>query len=290
MDFLHLINVITAYRPTAFAKKLKAQTRAKHDAIESHPFIHKLITGDISAEEYFAYIENLSPIYTIIENRLLQSAQFSPLHRDAQITEDIRNYQDALNIQTTYKLFNSDWVNACIGKTDFELISDFYIRWLGDLYGGQIMSKNFKYNYMLTTQDLYSVWSGAVTKMALESPEDFRRQRHALNNLGWQYNDGTIAIIEHAGWHFTYLGGDDFARTKIQSFAHAEDNRPEVLDRINIEESIRQGRGIKLDNADYLFKPVKLDDYLPATVINNQDTYADKLLPADVSARDFLPK
>jgi heme oxygenase len=149
MDFLHLINVITAYRPTAFAKKLKAQTRAKHDAIESHPFIHKLITGDISAEEYFAYIENLSPIYTIIENRLLQPAQFSPLHRDAQITEDIRNYQDALKVQTTYKLFNSEWVKACIDKTDFELISDFYIRWLGDLYGGQIMSKNFKYNSML---------------------------------------------------------------------------------------------------------------------------------------------
>jgi hypothetical protein len=158
------------------------------------------------------------------------------------------------------------------------------------VYGFRMPLFNFKYNYMLTTQDLYSVWSGAVTKMALESPEDFRRQRHALNNLGWQYNDGTIAIIEHAGWHFTYLGGDDFARTKIQSFAHAEDNRPEVLDRINVEESIRQGRGIKLDNADYLFKPVKLDDYLPATVINNQDTYADKLLPADVSARDFLPK
>jgi hypothetical protein len=149
---------------------------------------------------------------------------------------------------------------------------------------------NFKYNYMLTTQDLYSVWSGAVTKQALDSPEEFRRQRHGLNNLGWQYNDGTVAIIEHAGWHFTYLGGDDFAKNKIQSFAHSDDNRPEILAQINVEESIRQGRGIKLDNGDYLFKPVKVDDYLPATVVNNLDTYADRLLPADVSAREYLPK
>jgi hypothetical protein len=159
------------------------------------------------------------------------------------------------------------------------------------IYGFRMPLFNFRYNYMLTTQDLYSVWSGAIKKNLLESPEDFRRQRHNLNNLGWNYNDGSVAIIEHAGWHFTYLGDDDFARNKIQSFAHADDNRPEVLDQINIEESIRLGRGIKLNNSDYLFKPVLLDDYLPATVINNQDTYFDKILTTGTqSARDFLPK
>jgi hypothetical protein len=145
---------------------------------------------------------------------------------------------------------------------------------------------------MLVTQDFYSVWNGAVKKGLLTSPEEFRRQRHALNTLGWQHNDGTVAIIEHAGWHFTYLGDTNFAKNKIQSFAHADDNRPEVLDQIDVEESIRQGRGIKLDNSDYLFKPVKVDDYLPATILNNQDTYADKLLVTDTStsAKDLLPQ
>lgn len=159
------------------------------------------------------------------------------------------------------------------------------------IYGFRMPLFNFKYNYMLTTQDLYSVWSGAIRKNLLESPEDFRRQRHSLNNLGWNYNDGSVAIVEHAGWHFTYLGDDDFARNKIQSFAHADDNRPEILNQINVEESIRLGRGIKLDNADYRFKPVLLDDYLPATVINNQDTYHNRVLATGAqSARDFLPK
>lgn len=158
------------------------------------------------------------------------------------------------------------------------------------IYGFRMPLFNFRYNYMLVTQDCYSVWSGAIKKGLLESPEDFRRQRHTLNTLGWRFNDSTVAIIEHAGWHFTYLGGDDFARNKIRSFAHADDNRPEVLNQINIEESIRQGRGIKLNNADYLFKPVLVDDYLPATIRNNLDTYSTSLLPANTSAREYLPK
>jgi len=158
------------------------------------------------------------------------------------------------------------------------------------IYGFRLPLFNFKYNYMLVTQDCYSVWNGAIKKGLLESPEDFRRQRHTLNTLGWQYSDSTVSIIEHAGWHFTYLGGDDFARNKIRSFAHADDNRPEVLNQIDVEESIRQGRGIKLDNGDYLFKPVKIDDYLPITIVNNQDTYTGKVLPAEVSAREYLPK
>jgi hypothetical protein len=159
------------------------------------------------------------------------------------------------------------------------------------IYGFRMPLFNFKFNYMLVTQDCYSVWSGAIQKGLLESPEEFRRQRHSLNNLGWNYNDGSVAVIEHAGWHFTYLGNDEFARNKIQSFAHADDNRPEILNQINVEESIRQGRGIKLDNADYQFKPVLLDDYLPTTVINNQDTYCDRILSTgSQSAKDFLPK
>jgi len=160
-----------------------------------------------------------------------------------------------------------------------------------DIYGFRMPLFNFKFNYMLSTQDKYSVWSGALKKKLLNSPEEFRRQRHALNNLGWQYHDGTIKIVEHAGWHFTYLGNSNFAKNKIQSFAHADDNKPEILNQINIEESIQLGRGIKLDNPDYLFTPVALDNYLPNTVIKNQIKYKDYLLTeATQSARNLLPQ
>jgi hypothetical protein len=144
---------------------------------------------------------------------------------------------------------------------------------------------------MLSTQDKYAIWSGAVKKKFLNSPEDFRRQRHSLNSLGWQYNNGTIQIIEHAGWHFTYLGNESFAKNKIQSFSHSDDNRPEILNQINIDESIKQGRGIIQHNSDYLFCPVAVDDYLPDSIVKNQIKYKDFLLTGITqSARDLLPQ
>lgn len=159
-----------------------------------------------------------------------------------------------------------------------------------DIYGFRMPLFNFKFNYMLTTQDYYSVWSGAAKKKYLSSPEEFRRQRHTLNNLPWQHNDGTVQIVEHAGWHFTYLGDNQFARNKIQSFAHSDDNRPEVLDQIDVEQSIKLGRGIKTNNTDYVFKPVLVDDYLPLTVVNNPDQYQHLLLNnATTSAHQLLP-
>jgi len=160
-----------------------------------------------------------------------------------------------------------------------------------DIYGFRMPLFNFKFNYMLSTQDKYAIWSGAVKKKFLNSPEDFRRQRHSLNSLGWQYNNGTIQIIEHAGWHFTYLGNESFAKNKIQSFSHSDDNRPEILNQINIDKSIKQGRGIIQHNSDYLFCPVAVDDYLPDSIVKNQIKYKDFLLTGITqSARDLLPQ
>lgn len=38
------------------------------------------------------------------------------------------------------------------------------------------------------------------------------------------------ALIDKAGWHFSYLGDPDFIRNKIKSFSHAELDKPGILD------------------------------------------------------------
>ena len=158
------------------------------------------------------------------------------------------------------------------------------------IWGFRMPLFNFKYNYMMVTKDLYSVWSGAVRRSALDSSEDFRRMRHTLNGCAYNFSDGTVAIVEHAGWHFTYLGAEEFARTKIQSFAHEESNKPEILDQLDIEDSIRRGAGVVRTDNDYRFSPVAIDDYLPRTILDNQDDFDSHLIKTDAkSARHYLP-
>ena len=159
------------------------------------------------------------------------------------------------------------------------------------IWGFRMPLFNFKFNYMMYTQDYYSVWSGATRRGLLNSPEDFRRMRHLLNQCPYNFNDDNVQIIEHAGWHFTYLGAEECAKAKIQSFAHDETNQPEILNQLDIEDSIRRGVGIIRTNEDYRFTPVAVDDYLPKTIYNNIDEYKDQLILniAATTARQYLP-
>ena len=159
------------------------------------------------------------------------------------------------------------------------------------IWGFRMPLFNFKFNYMMHTQDYYTVWSGAIRLGLLNSPEDFRRMRHVLNQCPLNFWDDNVQIIEHAGWHFTYLGNEDFAKSKIQSFAHDETNRPDIIDQLDIEDSIRRGVGIIRTNEDYRFTPVAVDDYFPKIIINNFDLYKDKIIHKDnlPSARQYLP-
>ena len=159
------------------------------------------------------------------------------------------------------------------------------------IWGFRMPLFNFKFNYMMYTQDYYSVWSGAIRRSLLNSAEDFRRMRHVLNQCPYNFSDDNVQIIEHAGWHFTYLGAEEFAKAKIQSFAHDETNQPEILNQLDIEDSIRRGVGIIRTNEDYRFTPVAVDDYLPKTVCNNINEYKDQLILniAATTARQYLP-
>ena len=142
------------------------------------------------------------------------------------------------------------------------------------IWGFRMPLFNFRYNYMLVNQDCYTVWSGALRKKLLVSAEDFRRMRHALNDFEYGAQDAMLEIVEHAGWHFTYLGNEDFAKTKIQSFAHAETNRPDILDQLDIAASIARGAGIIQTDVNYRFAPVAVDEYLPKHVQGSSNIIA----------------
>jgi hypothetical protein len=158
-----------------------------------------------------------------------------------------------------------------------------------DIMGFRTPYFNFKLNYMLVNNsESYCVWIVACKKKYLEAPDAFRGTRFALTQLPMNYEDDTIRMYEHAGWHFTYLGDDEFIRNKIKSFAHTELNNNDVLSKINVEDMIKRGVGFNpLDARPFV--QVAVDDYFPKTVVDNIDKYKDRILSGPAkSARDLF--
>ena len=158
-----------------------------------------------------------------------------------------------------------------------------------DIMGFRTPYFNFKLNYMLVNNsESYCVWIVACKKKYLEAHDAFRGTRFALTQLPMNYEDDTIRMYEHAGWHFTYLGDDEFIRNKIKSFAHTELNNNDVLSKINVDDMIKRGVGFNpLDARPFV--QVAVDDYFPKTVVDNIDKYKDRILSGPAkSARDLF--
>jgi len=147
MDVLHLIKVITAYKHTAFSKKVKLETKANHDAIEQHPFVDLIIKGKMTDFQYAAYLSNVYPVYDIVEKRLPISQ--SILVRTNCIQRDIEQYSSLLNVDLSSVFVNEDWVQKLKTADELDILAAFYIRWLGDMYGGQILAKNIRFHSAL---------------------------------------------------------------------------------------------------------------------------------------------
>lgn len=158
-----------------------------------------------------------------------------------------------------------------------------------DIMGFRVPYFNFKLNYMLVNNvESYHVWSVACRRKYLEAPDAFRGTRFNLTQLPMNYEDDTIRMYEHAGWHFTYLGDTEFVKNKIRSFAHTELNNDQVLNNIDVDTMIARGVGFNpLDPRP--FTPVAVDDYFPKTIVDNLEQYKDRIIPGVTkSARELF--
>lgn len=155
------------------------------------------------------------------------------------------------------------------------------------VFGLRMPYFNFKLNYMLNdTVEKYCVWPVASKVAALSEPEELRNSRWSLNTFGYNEKFALVELIEHAGWHFTYMGDTEFIRNKIRSFSHAELNTQQVLNQINVDDMIAKGVGFNpLDPRPFV--PVALDSYMPEH-ITQYTQYT--IQGATTSAATYLPE
>ena len=139
-------------------------------------------------------------------------------------------------------------------------------------YGLYMPAFYFKLNYMDTKPDWhYKVWGRAYRGIQLTP--------HKMRYMGANEVAGTTSIkLHHAGWHFGWYGDEEFARNKLKSFAHTEWNQPDILNNINIDKHIAEGRDhVRPENVTWT--TVDLDSYFPDEILNNKEKYKDYILP-----------
>jgi heme oxygenase len=146
----HLLNVITAYTPNKFSKQIKKATKQRHDAIESHPFMQAMIDGSLSDFKYAIYLANLLPLYKAVEMFLFTNNLNPHIIQSKKILQDLSSYSQILNfkfdLQSCPQInFNNEWLMYFLSKSDFYKKVELYIRWLADMYGGQILKRNITF-------------------------------------------------------------------------------------------------------------------------------------------------
>ena len=96
-------------------------------------------------------------------------------------------------------------------------------------------------------------WNGAVMLplSALTTPQEMREASL------WH---GRFRKIRDGGWHFSYLGGSESIKTKLQAFAHSEFNLDEYKNDVNIAAALEEGRDL-YGREDMGFEYIRLSKF-----------------------------
>jgi beta-1,4-mannosyl-glycoprotein beta-1,4-N-acetylglucosaminyltransferase len=92
-------------------------------------------------------------------------------------------------------------------------------------------------------------------------------KNYSLNEVRAQNNNDLI----DSGWHFSWMGGIDRVKTKLQSYSHQENNQPQILN--NIDQMLKEGDEIRDFRGDRSVKvEINLDTH-PEYIVNNYQKY-----------------
>ena len=137
----------------SLAERLRDETRNLHSELERGIFMHALLRGQLSRATYCMLLRNLQAIYAALELALVSHATnpqvapvFSPaLFRSAALHHDLDalhgpRWERALAIQPASRLYVGR-LQQVHRTCPVLLVTHAYVRYLGDLSGGQLIKR-----------------------------------------------------------------------------------------------------------------------------------------------------
>lgn len=116
---------------------VREETKEAHNAAERSPFIAALMKGELPSAAYFDYLGQLAPIYEAIEKWEGNLPFFDRrLDRFDRIISDLEYHGTVLILDETVA-YARHLQEIVKNKEQIKILAHHYVRYLGDLSGGQ---------------------------------------------------------------------------------------------------------------------------------------------------------
>lgn len=143
------------------ATLLRDGTAEVHRHAERSPFVHALFRGELDSRAVVAFFAQQLPLYSAMEERLregeddpvLAPVRFPELWRTAALHKDLAALGDG---PTEASEATNRLVERVRTVSSAQLVAHLYTRYLGDLSGGQAISKVLQKKYKLDPLAFYS--------------------------------------------------------------------------------------------------------------------------------------
>jgi len=122
--------------------RLKELTHEIHERAERTAFAQRLLNG-ITPLEYYIYLANQYEIYSSLEKEF-DFTGLELIKRSDKISADLHELETKYGIEAvTYKLCNviEEYKSHIRTLTQDQLLAHVYVRYLGDMYGGQMIKR-----------------------------------------------------------------------------------------------------------------------------------------------------
>ena len=182
---------------------LRQGTRNEHRRAERTGFLREMIGSRISVDGYVLYLRNLREVYSEMEehlqsdNRLQSKFALASLYRLPSIENDLGNlvgsrWRKSVPILRSTVAYCGRLRSIADTSTVGGLVAHMYVRYLGDLSGGQVLAGRLAHHLGLSNDELTF-----YTFREIECPERAKHSfRAALDDAGTLIENPSETVTE----------------------------------------------------------------------------------------------
>lgn len=182
-----------------FCDSVKAQTARLHEQAETCPFISSLMGGSLNVRAYARYVQALQPVYQVLEevmrdldDPVVGVFDHRGLDRSDRMIADLSSFGLPAGERLSLATGNYCQAIAASAADPHRLLAHHYTRYLGDMAGGQAISRLMQRHYNINAVSLTF-----YDFSALGDTHHYRKQyKNLLDLLTWSPTEQAEYIAE----------------------------------------------------------------------------------------------